>query len=284
MIRKNDSRASGIATTKKCLQRKCKVFRFHGEATAKCNGDEMKIPVITGTIRRRFLINFRVRLDAMRHVLPSPFEPKPHRGWGIAGICLIRLEGIHPKATPLPCGINSENAAHRFAVQWNEDGVSQIGVFIPRRDTDSLLNHIAGGRVFPGVHHRARFKVLQNGNSYDFGMSSSDNEVSVSFSGHKRTDFPMTSIFASLNEASTFFEEGSLGYSSAAESTHYDGLLLRTEKWQVTPFHVESVHSSYFSNESRFPEGSVEFDHALLMENIPHEWHTAEELCCKEAV
>ena len=108
----------------------------------------MKIPVISGTIRRRFLINFRVRLDAMRYVLPSPFEPKPHRRWGIAGICLIRLEGIHPKATPLPCGFNSENAAHRFAVQWNEDGVSQAGVFIPRRDTDSLLNHLAGGRLF----------------------------------------------------------------------------------------------------------------------------------------
>ncbi len=112
----------------------------------------------------------------MGKVLPAPFEPKLHNEWGIAGICLIRLEGIRPKSLPLPCGISSENASR------------------------------------------------------------------------------------------------------------YDGLLLQTNAWEASPFHVDRVFSSYFEDESVFPPGSINFDHALLMEDIPHEWHTAEDLCCKEAV
>ncbi len=41
---------------------------------------------------------------------------------------------------------------------------------------------------------------------------------------------------------------------------------------------VEAVESSYFSDTSRFPPGSVDFDCALAMRNIAHEWHSAEDL------
>jgi hypothetical protein len=34
---------------------------------------------------------------------------------------------------------------------------------------------------------------------------------------------------------------------------------------------------SDFSDSRRFPEGSVEFDHALIMRNIAHEWHNTAE-------
>jgi len=241
----------------------------------------MKIPVIAGTIRRRFLLNFRIEPAVMQKVLPAPFEPKLHRGWGIAGICLIRLEGVHPKSIPMPCGINSENAAHRFAVQWTDEGRTQAGVFIPRRDTDSILNHLAGGRIFPGIHHKAKFRIAHHNDSFKFEMVSTDGETSISFAGKKSAEFPETSAFASLADASAFFEEGSLGYSSTGDPFHYDGLLLETEMWSVSPFHVDEVHSSYFADESKFPVGSVEFDHALLMQDVPHEWRAAKELCCE---
>jgi hypothetical protein len=41
---------------------------------------------------------------------------------------------------------------------------------------------------------------------------------------------------------------------------------------------VRKVQSSYFSDETKFPTGSIEFDHALLMKNVAHEWHSAEDL------
>ena len=94
-----------------------------------------------------------------RSRLPAPFRPKLVAGWGMAGICLIRLAGMVPAFLPLPCGLASENAAHRIAVQWDENGFVREGVFIPRRDTNALLNRLAGGRLFPGAHQAAKFII-----------------------------------------------------------------------------------------------------------------------------
>ena len=86
---------------------------------------------------------------------------------------------------------------------------------------------------------------------------------------------PSSSIFTSLSAASKFFESGSLGYSATCDPRRLDGLELKLSRWQVQPFDVPSVHSSYFSNTELFPAGSIEFDHALVMRNAAHEWHRA---------
>lgn len=57
-----------------------------------------------------------------------------------------------------------------------------------------------------------------------------------------------------------------------------DGLLLRTSGWRVRPLAISSVEPSFFSDPERFPKGSVEFDHGLIMLHIPHEWHQADDL------
>lgn len=54
--------------------------------------------------------------------------------------------------------IHSENAAHRIAVEWDFEGKTFEDVYIPRRDTNSFFNTLVGGRLFPGIHHRALLK------------------------------------------------------------------------------------------------------------------------------
>jgi hypothetical protein len=90
---------------------------------------------------------------------------------------------------------------------------------------------------------------------------------------------PKTSIFASLEEASEFFRGGSLGYSTTRDPRTFQGLELRCPEWKVEPLEVESVQSSYFDDRTLFPPGSSEFDCALLMRNIAHEWHGRADLC-----
>ena len=236
----------------------------------------VNIPKVHGTIRRRLLVNFRVDPEVIQRILPSPFRPKLHRGSAIAGICLIRLEDIRPKRFPKLAGISSENAAHRIAVVWNDDdGTPREGVYIPRRDTDSLFNHLAGGRLFPGEQQRARFDVRDSNDRIELAMKSADGAVEVQIAASVATSLPSTSWFASVGEASAFFESGSLGYSATASGKRMDGLVLKTLNWEVTPLEVERVETSFFRDESCFPKGSVTFDCALLMRNIEHEWHAA---------
>ena len=238
----------------------------------------MRIPKVHGVIRRRLLVNFRIDPDVAQQQIPRPFRPKLHAGYAIGGICLIRLENIRPKRFPGILGLSSENAAHRFAVVWDDAGDEKEGVYIRRRDSGSLLNHLAGGRLFPGEHHRAHFDIVDKGESVQLQMRSSDGSVSLSVAATAVGDFPSGSIFESLGAASAFFEPGSLGYSEIAGRRKLDGIVLHTKNWTVQPLRIESVESSYFADQSRFPAGSIAFDCALIMRDIAHEWHSAAEM------
>lgn len=240
----------------------------------------MRIPVIRGIIDRRILANFRIDPDVMAHVLPPPFRPKLANGHAIGGICLIRLKSVRPRFLPFPWGIRSENAAHRIAVQWEDGGQIHEGVYVPRRDTDSRLNTLAGGTLFPGIHHHATFTVKESINHLSVALESDDGETRVLASGTVTDHLPDSSVFPSVADASEFFETGSLGYSATQENGRYDGLELRCKNWHVEPLDIDHVESSYFMDESRFPRGSVEFDCALLMRGIDHEWHGRNDLCC----
>ena len=238
----------------------------------------MRLPTVRGIIRRRILANFRVDPDVMQRQIPDRFRPKLHDGFAVGGICLIRLEHIRPLMAPQILGVSSENAAHRVAVLWDEDGAEREGVYISRRDTNSQLSLLLGGKVFPGEHHEASFNVVESGNEIKFAMKSADASVAVEIEGATAAALPESSMFASVPEASAFFEAGSLGYSVTSDPGRLDGLKLETNEWRVEPLEISRVYSSYFGDEAKFPAGSIEFDHALIMRNIAHEWHSAVDL------
>jgi hypothetical protein len=236
----------------------------------------MYLPTIQGVIRRRILVNYRVDPVVMRRLLPARFRPKLYKGHAVAGICLIRLEHIRPKMLPALIGLSSENAAHRVAVQWDDSqGIVQEGVFIPRRDTGSPLNCLLGGRVFPGEHHKATFTINESDNEVALSMNSRDGGAAVEVRGRVASSLPESSIFESTSAASSFFESGCLGYSPTRDLCRFDGITLDVKQWRVQPFEATSLFSSYFADESKFPRGSVEFDHALIMRDMDHEWHAA---------
>jgi hypothetical protein len=236
-----------------------------------------------GMISRRILINYRVDPELLARQLPAPFRVKRVAGFGMVGICLIRLERVRPAKLPKWLGITSENAAHRAAVEWDDTLGTHNGVYIERRDTDLWLNQLAGGRVFPGIHHRARFTVNESTDRFDVAFNSVDRESALVVRSHLAEHWPPSSIFRSIGEVSEFFQAGSLGYSATTSSKRLHGLELRCSSWHVEPLEIDELCSSVFENERRFPKGSLEFDCALLMRGIEHEWHGLPDLCCEPA-
>lgn len=228
---------------------------------------------VRAVMTRRILVNYRVRPDALPPLLPSPFRPKLIDGWGLAGICLIRLEHMRPAFLPSALGVSSENAAHRIAVEWTEGETTREGVFIPRRDTDSLLNRLAGGRLFPGVHQAARFKSREANGRFEVDLRSRDGRTKVHVAAHVSESWPKGSLFASLEDASAFFQGGCCGWSPGTNGRDLEGVELRTDQWTMQPLAVDEVESSFFADRARFEPGSMEFDSALLMRDIPHSWH-----------
>jgi len=234
-------------------------------------GGDMRFPKIEGLIRRRILVNFRVDPKYARAIVPAPLRPQLIAGAAQAGICLIRLESLRPAGLPAALGFASENAAHRIAVEWDAARVVQSGVFIPRRDTSSLLGRLAGGRLFPGAHHPAHFAVEDNGRDIAVTIASHEARTDVALRARAVATLPSTSSFASLAAASAFLQRGSVGYSRAGAG-HLDGVRLVVRRWSLQPLEVEWVRSGYFHDLTRFPPGSVELDSAFVMRDAESCW------------
>jgi hypothetical protein len=87
-----------------------------------------------------------------------------------------------------------------------------------------------------------------------------------------KPDLQGSRLFANVEEASAFFERGSVGFSNTHDPTRFDGLALHTSAWRVDPADVLEAHSSFFSDPTAFPDGSAELDCALVMRRIPVTW------------
>jgi hypothetical protein len=238
----------------------------------------MRLPTIAATIERRLLVNYRVDPELLSRLLPRPFRPQLVSGFGLAGICLIRLGELRPAGLPRRLGLTTENAAHRIAVEWDSDDGRRSGVYIPRRDTSSRLTALVGGRLFPGVHQIAQFQVHEHDAQYRISLTSLDGETHVKVEATAATELPSGSVFQSLEEASSFFKQGALGWSATGKSCVYDGVELNAQGWRIEPARLETVESRFFDNPHRFPPGTAEPDSALVMRDLPSRWRARRQL------
>ena len=231
---------------------------------------------MSSVIERRLLVNYRVEPAVAASLLPTPLRPQIVNGWAVAGICLIRLGRLRPGWVPGWAGMRTENAAHRVAVEWDGMAGHQSGVYIPRRDSDSLVTVLAGGRLFPGEHHRASFDVRETARDLHVAFASIDGTAEVSIDIRLAERLQGSELFADLRDASDFFRCGSSGLSATRNSCRLDGLELRADRWVVEPTEVHAVYSSFFDDARLFPPGSATIDCALLMRDVPVTWMAIE--------
>lgn len=230
---------------------------------------------VTGKIDHRILLNFRVDPEVMRKNLPDEFSPKLVNGYAIGGICQVSLSEMRIKGVPSMLGVSSHNAAHRIAV----DSSAGEGVYVTRRDTNSRLNTLTGGRFFPGVYSKANFEMNLSENHYSVKISDKEGSPLMAITADVVNELPEGSVFANTHEVSDFFLKGNIGWSSRESYNGYDAIELETQEWNMEPLLVTESYSAYFSDHTRFPEGSVEFDSAMLMRNLKHSWVSRENLC-----
>jgi Uncharacterized conserved protein (COG2071) len=231
----------------------------------------MRAETVDCTIERRLLVNYRIDPEMVGRLLPAPFRPQIVRGFAVGGVCFIRLGGLRLAHIPSGFGLRTENVAHRFAVEWDGSEGTQVGVFVPRRDTNSRITSWAGGRVFPGDHRRARFDVEEIGADLRIAVQSRDGALALSVAASE-TDCLGGTLFSSADDAVDFFRRGSLGYSPIGSSQRYTGVSLESQRWEALPVAVEHMTSSVFDDTHAFPRGSCVLDSGLVMRSLPVRW------------
>ena len=238
-----------------------------------------QLPVITGILERRILLNYSLDPEYLKKFLPAPFKPRLFNGVGVGGICMIRFAGLRPKFVPTFLGIDSENAAHRIAIEWEIKGQKFEGVYIPKRNTASQFNYLTGGRIFPGIFQMSQFDVNEQGDNYQLRITPKEqNQHLVDFRGEVSQHLSASSIFPDLKIASDFLAKGAIGYSLFADKTHSQGMELRMLDWDIQAMNIKKASVHLFEDSLSFPNGTARLDSAMLMKNLRHEWHRIPEI------
>ena len=232
----------------------------------------MRMFNIQGIIDRRILLNYRVEPAALAAQLPAPFRPQVINNWGIAGVCLIRLRDVRPSWMPGFCGLGSENAAYRTAVEWDTETGVQQGVFVWRRATSSRLNAIAGGRVFPGVHSHREFAVKETERTFNVSVAESAHALPELAVETKLSSKFESVVFRSFQRATACICCDAIGYSPDRSGRTFEGLHLELHDPKSESLEVTALRSEFFEDEDRFPRGTAHFDHAVLMRGVHHRW------------
>lgn len=222
-------------------------------------------------IKRRLLVSYSIDPDRVDALLPRPFRPQLVNGHAVGGVCFIRMSALRPAPLPRAAGLTSENVAHRFAVEWDDEHGTHAGVYVPRRDTNSRITAALGASMFPGAYHLARFNVIESADKIRIGVRSRDLLVSLSVAAAPAADLS-SSLFASLDEATGFFRRGALGFSPSAANGCLDGVHLHSTNWAAQPMIIMAMSSSLFDDAAIFPSGTCALDSALLMTNVTARW------------
>lgn len=233
----------------------------------------MPIPMIRGVLDRRISINYRVDPAVLARLLPRRLRPRLVRGVGMAGVCLSRLQHVRPCFLPACLGISSLNAIHWIATEWDQDREVHQGFFVLRRDTSSRLAAFFSGWLGPGAHHHAHFLIEDEGDYHQVILDSDDGHAHLRLEGHTASELPATSVFRTPAAASVFIQQGSHSDAVTGSLSGCEVLAQRGYQWQVVPLAITRMESSFFGDRTIFPAGTVEFDSALLMQNVEQKQH-----------
>ncbi|WP_246018045.1 DUF2071 domain-containing protein [Amnibacterium kyonggiense] len=219
-------------------------------------------------VRLRLLITYRVDPEVARSLVPEPFRPQVVDGSAVAGVCMIGLRSIRPGWLRPRIGFRSENVAHRVAVEWDERGETRSGVYILERHSSSILPVLTGGRLFPGVQRRGRVDLDETSTRFRVRMTAPGTRVAVDVElGGAWT----STLFPTVEAASQFYEQGSVGWSPDRHGHGAEPLQLTSPDWAVEPAHAISVRSSFFE---ALPAGSAVLDSVVAMRDLPFFWDT----------
>ncbi len=216
-------------------------------------------PPLHGRIERRILLDCSVDPDVAARQLPPGFAPRLLDGAAVVGVCLIRLADLRPPGAPAALGRTVTAAAHRISVV-GPDG--EPGVVVPRRDTTSRAAVVAGGRVWPGVHHRAAITWAE------------DDSVTVAAADGTRVAVAVADHGTHLPDpdaVSTFHAAGVVAW-SPGRTERLEVATLGCGTWRARPVGVARASSSWLADPVAFPAGSATLAGALLMEDVPVVW------------
>lgn len=212
-----------------------------------------------GTIRQRVLLTYRVDEAWLQQQLPPGFAPSIVDGAALAGICVLRWQGLGPAVLPGRVGLRVDGVAERWFAH-RVGHAHQPGVVIPRRWMGSRGAAVMTRTTFGGEAVRSALAFNRHGE--DLRVRTTDRDLldltvrpAAAHLATARFGGDATAI-ASIHATATRGWSVCRNASVAATDLHPD------VPWAPGPAQV-------VTGSQRILPGDAEPDHVIVMEDVP---------------
>ncbi len=247
---------------------------------ARYRRETPSIPFETNTVwEEAVAVNFRVRPEALRRVVPEPFEIDVYEGWGFVSLTASRLKDFGLGFLPTILRANFYQATYRAHVAFTDfRGRRTRGYYFVRSETNSRLLSLAANLLpeFRG-HHCATWPILfaTQGDhlllSVDSGSDPAGKVVLVLDVSHPREAMPPTSVFPTVALAREYLVDAFDAFAWHPDTAEV--LILRIDRgdWDVRIVDPVDHYLGYFAD-GPFPAGAAELDSVFYFRNVPYRW------------
>ncbi|HMK11746.1 MAG TPA: hypothetical protein VK461_09205 [Acidimicrobiales bacterium] len=225
----------------------------------------VRTPVLQATLERRLLVTYRLDPDAVADLVPGPFWLHMVGGFAVGSITLDHVTALRPRGLPAATGFTSQNAAHRIAVEWEQQGRRAAGTFVLARHTSARRIAAAGDRIFPGQRERADFAVDDRGPNLSVAFRSRDGVVAVD-ADVAVDDVGASELFSRPDEAWRLSIRGAMTASLRRRGGVLDWIDEHARGGRVRAASIERVTSSLFPAAVGAP------DSAIVARDVTIEW------------
>lgn len=237
-----------------------------------------------GTLEECLLSMYRCPEDAVRHLVPSPFELVSYKGNALLGVVVSRLRYMRPWPLPAWMGMSYHHVAYRIYVQYTPPGQAPIqGLYFLRSEADNTLMKKAGNLLTDFRIHRADIETKrrdqENQENYHVSITNSEDglgNAEADFSLKEAESLHENSCFTSVKEAMEVlhYEPYGIFYDESREKVNVVKVTRDDSRWKEKPVQVKKQRWAYLDH--IVPEGLFH-ELTVVVDAIPYRWESGKE-------
>ncbi|WDE97072.1 hypothetical protein PQO03_03765 [Lentisphaera profundi] len=217
---------------------------------------------------RLILCNYRIKPDALEHLLPHGTRARIHNGRAFGGVTIKNYNCQKYDITAYLMGYPYEVILHSIAIEWDESDETKNGLAILALHNSSRVAAFLSKKTYPIKCLYTQFEADEHFTSYQFKVNAQKHEIYLQ--AGMEPHFSKESFFTSAREAGNFFQESLIHQHSSNQNTDRFFQSLAEGQWTCQALHIKEFTSQFF--EDNFDEKDIEFDHAIMMKKIEPSW------------
>jgi uncharacterized protein YqjF (DUF2071 family) len=231
---------------------------------------------MTTVFRECFLVNFAVRPDVLRRLLPGPIEPDVHAGDAYLSVVIAVMDRMRPAFLPPALGVSFCQVVYRAVVRCR----GERGVHFLRSDADSRWMSLAGEWLTFFHFHHSRIALRREGRRVLVDLEPGDRRravIQATFDlGRAGRELPRESRFPTLAAAQAFLVELFAAFAYDPVTERVSTVRIERGPWDVRVVPDERGRYDLVQDSDLFPRGAAVLDSVFYARDLPYRWHALE--------